>query len=77
MDINIATGTEVSMEHTLNTIARLMDSDVEYVVDPQRLRPGKSEVFRLCGDNTLITTLTPWRPEVSLEEASDALSSGL
>ncbi|MDE6402695.1 MAG: NAD-dependent dehydratase, partial [Muribaculaceae bacterium] len=41
---------------------------VEYVVDPQRLRPSKSEVFRLCGDNTLITSLTSWRPEVTLEE---------
>lgn len=67
-DINIATGTEVSMRHTLDTIARLMHSDVEYVVDPQRLRPGKSEVFRLCGDNSLITSLTGWSPQVSLEE---------
>ena len=67
-DINIATGTEVSMQHTLETIARLMNADVEYVVDPQRLRPSKSEVFRLCGDNTLITSLTSWRPEVSLDE---------
>lgn len=67
-DINIATGTEVSMQHTLETIARLMNADVEYVVDSQRLRPSKSEVFRLCGDNTLITSLTPWRPEVSLAE---------
>ena len=67
-EINIATGTEVSMQVTLETIARLMGADVEYVVDPQRLRPSKSEVFRLCGDNTLITSLTSWRPEVSLDE---------
>ncbi len=67
-EINIATGTEVSMKQTLETIARLMDADVEYVVDQQRLRPSKSEVFRLCGDNSLITSLTQWQPEVSLEE---------
>ena len=67
-EINIATGTEVSMQHTLETIARLMSADVEWVVDPQRLRPSKSEVFRLCGDNTLITSLTSWRPQVSLEQ---------
>lgn len=67
-DINIATGTEVSMGDTLRTIARLMDADVNYVTDPQRLRPSKSEVFRLCGDNTLITTLTDWRPQYSLED---------
>lgn len=67
-DINICTGTEVSMADTLDTIARLMHSDVKYVTDPERLRPGKSEVFRLCGDNTLITSLTSWRPQVSLEQ---------
>lgn len=66
-DINIATGTEVSMKTTLETIAALMNADVEYVTDPQRLRPSKSEVFRLCGDNTLITTLTDWRPKWDLE----------
>ncbi len=67
-NINIATGTEVSMADTLATIARLMESDVDYVVDPERIRPSKSEVFRLCGDNTLITSLTDWRPRYSLDE---------
>ena len=67
-EINIATGTEVSMEETLHTIARLMGRDVRFVTDPQRLRPAGSEVFHLCGDNKLITSLTPWRPTHSLED---------
>ncbi|MDE6396166.1 MAG: NAD-dependent 4,6-dehydratase LegB [Muribaculaceae bacterium] len=67
-EINIATGKEVSMADTLKTIAMLMNADVRWVTDPERLRPGKSEVFRLLGDNTLITTLTPWRPRWTLEE---------
>jgi len=67
-EINIATGTEVSMRETLHTIAELMEADIEWVVDPQRLRPAKSEVFRLCGDNSLITSLTEWHPETSLKE---------
>lgn len=67
-DINIATGTEVSMKETLETIAKIMGGDVEYVVDPARLRPSGSEVFRLCGDNTLITSLTSWRPRYTLEQ---------
>ncbi|MCM1349076.1 MAG: NAD-dependent 4,6-dehydratase LegB [Firmicutes bacterium] len=67
-EINIATGREVTMEQTLHTIARLMDADVKWVTDPERLRPSKSEVRRLLGDNTLITQLTPWRPRVTLEE---------
>lgn len=67
-EINIATGTEISMGDTLKTIAHVMGCDVDFVVDPERIRPSKSEVRRLCGDNTLITTLTDWRPQVSLEE---------
>ncbi|MCH5326372.1 MAG: SDR family NAD(P)-dependent oxidoreductase [Duncaniella sp.] len=66
-EINIATGTEVTMEETLQKIARIMESDVRYIVDPARLRPSGSEVFRLCGDNSLITSLTPWRPRFDLE----------
>lgn len=67
-EVNIATGREVTMQHTLDTIARLMGADITWVKDPARIRPSKSEVFRLLGDNTLITSLTDWHPEVSLEE---------
>ncbi|MDE6305708.1 MAG: NAD-dependent 4,6-dehydratase LegB [Muribaculaceae bacterium] len=67
-DINIATGTEISMADTLGLIAQLMGADVEYVVDQERLRPTNSEVMRLCGDSTRIRRLTGWQPEVSLEE---------
>lgn len=67
-EINIATGTEVTMKQTLMKIAEIMDADINWVVDPERIRPSKSEVFRLCGDNTKIETLTDWRPEWSIEE---------
>ena len=67
-EINIATGTEVTMKQTLMKIAEIMDADINWVVDPERIRPSKSEVFRLCGDNTKIKTLSDWRPEWSLEE---------
>ena len=67
-EINIATGTEVTMKQTLMKIAEIMDADINWVVDPERIRPSKSEVFPLCGDNTKIETLTDWRPEWSLEE---------
>ena len=67
-NINIATGTEVSMADTLATIARIMGVEVDAVVDPERLRPAKSDVNRLCGDNTIITSLTDWRPRHTLED---------
>lgn len=67
-EINIATGAEISMHDTLCMIADIMNAKVEWVQDPQRIRPQKSEVFRLCGDNTKITTLTDWRPAFSLAD---------
>lgn len=67
-EINIATGTEISMGETAATIAREMGVEIEIVTDPQRLRPAKSEVERLCGDNRLISELTDWHPEVSFDE---------
>lgn len=67
-EVNIATGVEISMADTLKTIARLMDAEVEWVTDPERLRPAGSEVFRLLGDNSLITSITDWRPRHSIEE---------
>ena len=67
-EINIATGSEISMGETAATIAREMGVEIEIVTDPQRLRPAKSEVERLCGDNRLISELTDWHPEVSFDE---------
>ena len=67
-EINIATGTEVTMKETLLTIADVMGADVKWVTDPARIRPGKSEVFRLCGDNSKIRRLTGWEPLVTLRE---------
>ena len=67
-EINLATGRDVSMRQTLDTIASIMGVDVKWTVDPARLRPDKSEERRLCGDNSLVTSLTSWRPQVSLEQ---------
>ncbi len=67
-EINIATGREVSMATTLETIAGLMGADVKWTVDPNRLRPSGSEVFRLLGDNSLISSMTDWHPQFTLEQ---------
>ena len=67
-EINIATQREVTMEQTLHTIARLMDADVEWVTDPARLRPSKSEVRRLLGSAEKLRSLTDWQPRYSLEQ---------
>ena len=66
-EINIASNSEISMAGMLNLIKDIMKCDVEIISDEQRKRPLKSEVFRLWGDNTLITTLTGWQPKDTLD----------
>lgn len=61
--VNIGSNTEISMGDTLNIIKELMNSDVEFCVDPNRIRPEKSEVFRLWCDNSQIKNLTGYEPE--------------
>jgi len=67
-EINIASNFEISMGDTLNLIKEIMKSNVIFLTDKERLRPANSEVYRLWGDNTLITSLTKWRPKYNIEE---------
>ena len=66
--VNIGSGYEVSILETLNLIKELMNSNVEFVLEEERIRPKKSEVLRLCCDNNKISSLTGYKPLVSLEE---------
>ena len=65
--INIGSNFEISVGDTLELIKEIMQSDVEFVVDQQRLRPDKSEVFRLWCDNKKIKELTGFVPEVDIK----------
>jgi NAD dependent epimerase/dehydratase len=67
-EINIATGKEYSIGDVAHILISELNQDARIVMDEQRLRPENSEVFRLKGDNTLITTLTPWRPRYELND---------
>lgn len=65
--VNIGSNFEISVGDTLNLIKNLMNSDVEFISDEQRIRPSGSEVFRLWCDNTLIRSLTGFKPIFTIE----------
>jgi NAD dependent epimerase/dehydratase len=65
--VNIGSNYEITVGDTLNLIKDLMKSDVTFITEDQRLRPEKSEVFRLWCDNSLINQLTGFKPEFSIE----------
>jgi len=66
--INIGSNSEISIGNTLDLIKELMKSDIRLVTDKERLRPEKSEVFRLCCDNTKIEKLTGFKSQVDIKE---------
>lgn len=64
--VNIGSNFEISVGDTLNLIKDIMESDVEFITDDVRIRPEKSEVFRLWCDNTKINGMTGFVPEYSI-----------
>lgn len=68
---NLGTGSEIRIGDLAERIALKVGHQVEIVVEPQRLRPGKSEVLRLISDNRLARDKLGWEPQVSLDEGLD------
>lgn len=66
--VNIGSNYEISIKDTLELIKTIMQSDVKFLTDEQRIRPEKSEVFRLWCDNTKIEKLTGFKPIYTLED---------
>lgn len=66
--VNIGSNSEISVGDTLNIIKDIMHSDVEFIVDDQRVRPEKSEVNRLWCDNAKIKTLTGFESKIDIRE---------
>lgn len=66
--VNVGSGKEISVGDLARKIILLTGKQGEIVCDQERLRPEKSEVERLCADNSRLFELTGWKPEYSLEE---------
>jgi NAD dependent epimerase/dehydratase len=70
--VNIGSNYEISVGDTLTLIRELMNSDVEFITDDQRVRPEKSEVFRLWCDNSRIRELTGFEPRYGIRDGLQA-----
>lgn len=66
--VNCGSNYEISIGDTVKLIAEIMGVDIEIETDETRLRPEKSEVERLWGDNTKLEQLTGFKPRISLRE---------
>jgi NAD dependent epimerase/dehydratase len=67
-EVNIGSGTEISIGSLANLLIELTGTDAEIISQDNRKRPDKSEVERLVCDNRLMNEITGWKPETALRE---------
>ena len=66
--INLGSGEDVSIGDLAHNIIHQIGRPVEIVTEAARTRPEKSEVLRLCSDNTLARQQLGWQPQVPLQD---------
>lgn len=67
-EINLGTGTEISIDKLLKMILLIVGRDLPFVQSQERMRPTNSEVQRLCSANAKATALAGWSPTIGFEE---------
>lgn len=67
-EINLGSGTDISIGELAQLILKIMDSDSEVISEEPRERPAESEVSRLLSDNRKAARVLGWSPTISLEE---------
>jgi dTDP-glucose 4,6-dehydratase len=65
---NLGAGSEVTIGELAELVIELTGKSAQIEIDPQRLRPEKSEVQRLLSDNSLAGRRLGWQPQVSLRQ---------
>jgi len=66
--IHLGSGEAISIGDLARKIADLIGVDPRIEDDPERIRPARSEVDRLCSDASLARELLDWKPGVSLDD---------
>lgn len=66
--ISVGTGIGATVGEIAEAILKILESDKKIVEDSQRIRPEKSEVFKLICDNTKAKEILNWTPQYTLEQ---------
>ena len=67
-EVNIATQSEITVGELAQSLINQINPNAKIVSDSIRLRPQKSEVFRLFGSNEKLKSFTDWKQNYSLDE---------
>lgn len=66
-EVNIATQSEISIGDLAQQLINSINPSAKIITDTVRLRPEKSEVFRLYGSNEKLKSFTDWNQKYTLE----------
>jgi NAD dependent epimerase/dehydratase len=66
--VNVGVDSEISIKKLIFKISKILKIKLTPVVEKKRVRPQKSEVFRLKCDNTKIKRTTNWKPKYKIDE---------
>jgi NAD dependent epimerase/dehydratase len=67
-EVNIATQSEISVGDLAQELIKQINPSAKIITDQIRLRPSKSEVFRLFGSNKKLKASTNWEIKFSLQQ---------
>lgn len=67
-EVNIATQSEISVGDLAQQLINRINPNAKIITDSVRIRPEKSEVFRLYGSNEKLKSFTDWKQNYTLEE---------
>jgi NAD dependent epimerase/dehydratase len=67
-EVNIATQSEISVGDLAQQLINIINPSAKIITDSVRLRPRKSEVFRLFGSNEKLKSFTDWSQKYTLVE---------
>ncbi len=67
-EVNIATQSEISVGDLAQQLINQINPSAKIITDTIRLRPEKSEVFRLFGSNEKLKSFTNWSQQYTLVE---------
>jgi NAD dependent epimerase/dehydratase len=68
-EINLATQSEISIGEVANKLISMINPKATILTAPERIRPEKSEVFRLFGSNEKMLKHTNWQPIYTFQDA--------
>ena len=67
-EVNIATQSEITVGDLAQELINYINPNAKIITDEVRLRPEKSEVFRLFGSNEKLKSFTNWKQNYTLQE---------